>query len=135
MDNYTVYMPIDARDLDYSALQATPEQLWVWTKENMITINQSKTGDAHLYLLSGCVLSLALGGPSLPPRDPLLSAPFNSSRWIMCKRGHAGTVYITYDNTLTILSLLKLSARHREALKKLGRDLLHHPHLCHLLPP
>ena len=46
-----------------------------------------------------------------------------------------GPAYTTYDDALSTLSLPRLSARHREALEKLGRDLLHHPRLRHMLPP
>ncbi|MPC77078.1 hypothetical protein E2C01_071523 [Portunus trituberculatus] len=37
--------------------------------------------------------------------------------------------YTNYDHALTTLSLPKLSARHQEAMEKLGKGLLHHPRL------
>ncbi|MPC91097.1 hypothetical protein E2C01_086112 [Portunus trituberculatus] len=43
--------------------------------------------------------------------------------------------YINYDDTLTTLSLPKLSARYREAMEKLGKGLLRYPRLRHLLLP
>ncbi|XP_063886472.1 uncharacterized protein LOC135114506 [Scylla paramamosain] len=46
-----------------------------------------------------------------------------------------GPAYTTYEEALTTLSLSRLSTRHREALEKFGRGLLHHPRLRHMLPP
>ncbi|MPC95724.1 hypothetical protein E2C01_090948 [Portunus trituberculatus] len=46
-----------------------------------------------------------------------------------------GPAYTNYEDVLNILSLLKLSTRHRETLEKLGRGLLRHPRLSHLLRP
>ncbi|XP_063853246.1 uncharacterized protein LOC135096005 [Scylla paramamosain] len=46
-----------------------------------------------------------------------------------------GPAYTTCEEVLTTLSLSRLSTRHREALEKFGRGLLHHPRLRHMLPP
>ncbi|MPC14580.1 hypothetical protein E2C01_007348 [Portunus trituberculatus] len=45
-----------------------------------------------------------------------------------------GFDYTNYDHALTILSFPRLASRHREALVRLGRGLLRHPRLRHLLP-
>ncbi|XP_063852301.1 uncharacterized protein LOC135095411 isoform X1 [Scylla paramamosain] len=46
-----------------------------------------------------------------------------------------GLAYTTYEEALTTLGLSRLSTRHREALEKFGRGLLHHPRLRNMLPP
>ncbi|MPC27934.1 hypothetical protein E2C01_021124 [Portunus trituberculatus] len=46
-----------------------------------------------------------------------------------------GPDYTNYDHALTILSLPRLAAIHREAPVKLARGLLRHPRLRHLLLP
>ncbi|MPC85427.1 hypothetical protein E2C01_080202 [Portunus trituberculatus] len=46
-----------------------------------------------------------------------------------------GPAYTNYNHSLTTLSLPRLFARHREALLKLGKGMLRHPRLRHLLPP
>ncbi|MPC35054.1 hypothetical protein E2C01_028464 [Portunus trituberculatus] len=45
-----------------------------------------------------------------------------------------GPAYTNYDHALTNLNLPRLSNKHREALLKLGRNLLCHLRLRHLLP-
>ncbi|XP_063862994.1 uncharacterized protein LOC135102139 [Scylla paramamosain] len=46
-----------------------------------------------------------------------------------------GPAYTTYEEALTNLSLSRITTRHREALEKFGRGLLHHPRLRNMLPP
>ncbi|MPC46447.1 hypothetical protein E2C01_040167 [Portunus trituberculatus] len=46
-----------------------------------------------------------------------------------------GPAYTNYGHALTTLNLPRLSNTHREALLKLGRNLLRHPKLRHLLSP
>ncbi|MPC69929.1 hypothetical protein E2C01_064162 [Portunus trituberculatus] len=46
-----------------------------------------------------------------------------------------GPAYTSYDHALTTRSLSRLSTIHRETLVKLGRGLLRHSRLRHLLPP
>ncbi|XP_063861406.1 uncharacterized protein LOC135101401 [Scylla paramamosain] len=62
-----VDVPINNKDLDYLPLQATLEQLQVWTEENRMTINHSKTVVMHVYLLSGSTSSPALSGLPFSP--------------------------------------------------------------------
>lgn len=46
-----------------------------------------------------------------------------------------GPAYHIYDNALTNLSLSTLSGRQKDALRKFGDGLLHHPRHRHILPP
>ncbi|MPD04446.1 hypothetical protein E2C01_100137 [Portunus trituberculatus] len=43
--------------------------------------------------------------------------------------------YTDYDHTLSTLNLPTLATRHQTALVRMGRGLLRHPRLRHLLPP
>ncbi|MPC22905.1 hypothetical protein E2C01_015932 [Portunus trituberculatus] len=52
-----------------------------------------------------------------------------------CELHFQDLVVVWSNHAMSILSLPRLSIKHREALEKLGRSLLLHPRLRHLLPP
>ncbi|MPC88032.1 hypothetical protein E2C01_082921 [Portunus trituberculatus] len=55
--------------------------------------------------------------------------------WKLHVTGSLAPAYINYEQAQTTLSLPRLSARHREALIRLGRGLLRHSRLRHFLSP
>ncbi|XP_063862727.1 uncharacterized protein LOC135102029 [Scylla paramamosain] len=90
--------------------------------------------------LSGVYLTFIL--PKLMYASPAWSSSLTHIQQVKLesvqKRGCRvilGPAYTTYEETLTTLSLSRISTRHREALEKFGRGLLHHPRLRNMLPP